>query len=362
MRSSHKPGAAFAVLGTLCLASAIVSAPAAAAEPVPAPWWPAKVIDAAKADKPVVDYVPLDKASKPWSVCVLFPHMKDSFWVAVAYGIVSEAQRQNIGMTLYEAGGYSNLPRQLSQFDDCRAAGADAVIVGAISEAGLAQKIAEARAAGVAVVGAVNPMAEAATNGKIFVDFPTMSAQTGRYLVDHLGAEGGKVVTFPGPAGSGWAEAYNDGFKQAVAGSAVTVLDEKFGDTGVAVQQQLVQDALQAYPDMTVVWGTAPTAEAAIGAAMEAGRDDVLIMSTYENQAMLDAMKRDEIAGFATQYPVLQGRIAVDMAVRALEGAEVMAFAQPVPEVVTRKTADAINLDLVLAPADWRPSYTVSAR
>ena len=42
-------------------------------------------------------------------------------------------------------------------------------------------------------------------------------------------------------------------------------------------------------------------------------------MSSYENQAMLDALNKGEILGFATQYPVLQGRIAIDTAVRMLE-------------------------------------------
>ena len=35
-------------------------------------------------------------------------------------------------------------------------------------------------------------------------------------------------------------------------------------------------------------------------------------MSSYENQAMLDALNKGEILGFATQYPVLQGRIAIE--------------------------------------------------
>ena len=59
----------------------------------------------------------------------------------------------------------------------------------------------------------------------------------------------------------------NKPVKKAVAKNPnAKVLAEKFGDSGVAVQLQLIQDALQAYPDMNVVWGTAPTAEAAIGA------------------------------------------------------------------------------------------------
>ncbi len=82
--------------------------------------------------------------------------MKDSFWVAVAYGIVKQAEAMNVNMTLYEAGGYENLPKQLSQFDDCMASGPDAIIVGAISGAGLSKKFEEAKAKGVPVVGVAN--------------------------------------------------------------------------------------------------------------------------------------------------------------------------------------------------------------
>src|SRR6202035_3719408 len=137
-------------------------------------------------------------------LCVLFPHMKDSFWVAVAYGIVKQAEAMNVNMTLYEAGGYENLPKQLSQFDDCMASNPDAIIVGAISGAGLSKKFEEAKAKGVPVVGVANP---------------------GDKLI---------IVTFPGRAGSGWAESFNEGFKKAVSKTPnAKVLAEKFGDSGV---------------------------------------------------------------------------------------------------------------------------------
>ncbi len=77
------------------------------------------------------------------------------------------------------------------------------------------------------------------------VDFDTMGEQTGNYLVDFLSGKSAKVGTFPGPSGSGWAEAFLDGFKKAVKGkSNVTMLDDKFGDSGVAVQLGLIQNAL----------------------------------------------------------------------------------------------------------------------
>jgi periplasmic protein TorT len=341
-----------ALLATSCIAGQAFAADAA--------WWPLQVFDSSSGKPVSSTYAPLEKADKPFKICVLFPHMKDSFWVGAAYGIVKESQRLGVNMSLYEAGGYENLPRQLSQFDDCMANGFDAIVIGAISEAGLSKKFAEAKAKGIPVVGTINPIAGDLLPAKVFVDFTQMGAMTGKALADSVKTAPANVVTFPGPAGSGWAESFNDGFKAAATKNPlVKILGEKFGDTGVAVQLQLVQDALQAYPSMNVIWGSAPTAEAAIGAVAEAGKSDIKIMSAYENQAMLDALNRGDIVAFATQYPPAEARISIDQAVRLLEKKPVMSFVQPAPAIITKDTVSKINMALVLAPANWTPVYSV---
>lgn len=349
---------ALGIAAGIALAGAITPATAET------PWFPMKVYDASSGTPKLAEYTPLPKAEKPYKLCVLFPHMKDSFWVAVAYGIVKQAEAMNVNMNLYEAGGYENLPKQLSQFDDCMASGPDAIIVGAISGAGLSKKFAEAKAKGVPVVGVANPLPPNALPAAIYVDFVAMGEVTGDGLLAQT-KPGDKlnIVTFPGPAGSGWAESYNQGFKKAVAKSPnAKVLAEKFGDTGVAVQLQLIQDALQAYPNMNVIWGSAPTAEAGIGAVAETGRNDVKIISSYENQAMLDALNRGDILAFATQYPVGEGAISVDQAIRLIEKKPVMSLAQPLSAAIDKTTAPKLQMDLVLAPASWKPVYSVTAK
>ena len=342
-----------------CSVATIIPLAAAHAQTA-APAWSATVGDGSKSASNVVTYQPLAKATKEWQICVLFPHMKDTIWLAVDYGIVEEAKRLGVSATLYQAGGYENLPKQLSQFDDCMAGGYDAIVAGAISEAGLAKKFAEAKADGKPVIAVLNPIDKAETAGKVFADNVVMGRQTGNYLAKYMNGKPANVVAFPGPAGSGWAEQFDDGFKQALAGhDNLKLLAEKFGDTGVSVQLGLVQNAMQAFPDMNVIWGTAITAEAAIGAVAEAGRSKTLIISEYENQAMLDALRTGKILAFATQFPVLQGRIAVDMAVRALEHKSVLAFAMPQPAIVTTDTLANIDLSTVLAPAGFEAVYSV---
>src|SRR5579884_1077500 len=134
-------------------------------------WWPVKVYDMDSGKAVKTDYTPLPKASKPWNICVLFPHMKDTFWVAVDYGIVEEAKREGVNMTLYEAGGYENLPKQLAQFDDCMAGNFDAIVVGPISEAGLDKKFAEGVKAGKVIISTVNPVSKSTVTSKMTVDF-----------------------------------------------------------------------------------------------------------------------------------------------------------------------------------------------
>ncbi len=347
------------IAGTAMAASALVLGGNAQAA---SNWWPAKVYSYDTGKEKVVEYKPLPKASKPWNICVLFPHMKDTFWVAVDYGVVEEARRMGVNMTLYQAGGYENLPKQLSQFDDCMAGNFDAIVVGPISEAGLDKKFAEGVKAGKVIVSTVNPVSKQTATSKMTVDFTLMGKQTGSYLVNYLKGKQANVGTFPGPAGSGWAEAFLNGFKEAVKGkSNVKVLGDKFGDSGVAVQSGLIQNALQAYPTMNVIWGCAPAAEAAVGAVAQSGRSGVLIMSSYENQAMLDALEKGEILGFATQYPVLQGRIAIDTAVRLLEHKQYYKSLKAIPDMIAKNNLKSINMSLVLAPADFKAVYSVKA-
>jgi len=187
--------------------------------------------DGKKAD---VAYTPLAKAAKKWQICVSFPHMKDAYWLGVDYGVVEEAKRLGVEMQLVEAGGYTNLSKQISQIEDCVSRGANAVVIGAISGDGLNNLIKSVAAKKVPVIDVVNGINSPDISAKSLVSFYTMGQSTGEYLAKKhpAGSPAVKVGWFPGPAGAAWVEAAHKGFMDAVKGSAVTVLDPKFGDTG----------------------------------------------------------------------------------------------------------------------------------
>jgi protein TorT len=353
MRSTSRGLSGVAFLGV----AMVVSAPVLAAD-----WWPFNIMVAKNGDVKdlnPVEYVPLQKASKSWNLCVLFPHLKDSYWVAVDYGIVEEAKRLGVKVTVLQAGGYDQLPKQLSEYDDCVASNADAILLSSISEAGFAAKLKEADEKGRIVIAVANPILESPITGRIQTLPYEKAREEAEYLKKYFGDKNAVAVGFPGPQGSGWAESYMAGFRDATKTGNIKLVAEQYGDPGVPQSLRLVQDALQTYPDMNLIWGGASAAEAAVSAVADAGRRGVTIMSTYENQTMLKLVKEGKVLGFAPEYAVIEGRIGVDLAVRALEKKPYDKVLVISPKIVDKDNITNIDLTQIFAPDGWRPEFAV---
>ena len=352
--------------GTLKLALAAVAS-IAATSAFAADWFPydaAKIEPAFSADGKSVDvkYTPLAKASKAWDICVSFPHMKDAYWLGVDYGVAEEAKRLGVKMDLVEAGGYTELSKQISQIEDCVARGANAVVIGAISYDGLNNLVAEITKKNIPVIDLVNGMSSPDVSAKSLVSFYTMGAETGAYLAKKHPAGSPEVVVgwFPGPAGAGWVEAANKGFLDAVKGSALKVLPAKYGDTGKEVQQKLVEDALQANPDIRYVVGTAVTAEAGQGVIRERDlRGKVDLLSFYITPGVYEGIKGGTILASPADSMVIQGRVAIDQAVRILEGKDYIKHVGPKIFVVDPTNINTVPQENILPPTGYKPSFKV---
>lgn len=310
-----------------------------------------------------VSYEPLEKASKPWKICVSFPHMKDAYWLGVDYGVAEEAARLGVSMNLVDAGGYTELNNQISQIEDCVANGAEAVIIGAISYDGLNNLVAEVRKKNIPVIDVINGISSPELSAKALVSFYTMGHSAGEYLAAKhpAGSEEVKVGWFPGPAGAGWVEAANKGFMDAVQGTALKVLDPRYGDTGKEVQLKLVEDALQANPDIRYIAGTAVTAEASQGIIRERGlQGQVDLLAFYMTPGVFEGIKRGFIMASPADSMVVQGRIAVDQAVRILEGNDFIKHVGPKIFVVDPSNVNTVDRDTILPPEDYKPVFKVN--
>lgn len=325
---------------------------------------PAKIGEPAT-EKMLVDYVTLDRAKRKWLLCVFFPHMKDSYWLAVNFGIADEVKRKEVQMRLYQAGGYDNLQVQIDQIKKAVAAGADGVIIGAISYDGLNSLVTELHAKGIPVIDLINGMSTEQISARSLVSFEEMGYHAGDYIARRhpKGSPPAKVAWFPGPKDAGWVKAGNKGFLKALAASAVEIAAVRYGDTGKITQTALLEEVLNAHPDIDYVAGTAVTAVAAVRTLRVRGlTDQIKVMAYYFTPEVYREIKRGHILGAPTDSPVIQGRIAVDQIVRILEHQPFMKQVGPRIHVIDKGNIDTFERTTSLAPSGFRATYSVNVQ
>lgn len=310
----------------------------------------------------IIAYRPLAAASRKWRLCASYPHLKDSYWLSVNYGMVEEARRLDVALRVVEAGGYPNLERQIAQIRDCTADGkADVLLVGTVSFDGLTETVLEI-AERIPVVAVVNDIADPGISAKAGVSWITMGRRIGEYLAQAhpKGSTPVKVAWFPGPRKSGWVPFVEEGFLGALEASSAEVAITKWGDTGREIQFNLVEEALEERPDVDYIVGSAVTAEAAISILRARGLNDrIAILADYFTHGVYRGVKRGRVLAAPTDFPVLQGRLGIDQAVRLLEGKLTVVHAGPAIVLVEQSNVDRLGPEESLAPALFKPTFVV---
>jgi protein TorT len=310
-----------------------------------------------------VMYTPLQKAEKKWNICVSFPHMKDAYWLAVDYGVAEEAKDLGVAMHLVEAGGYTNLSKQISQIEDCVSQGAQAVDIGAISYDGLNETVKRLHDKSIPVIDVINGMSSKDISAKSLVSFKTMGFEAGQYIakLHPKGSPEAEVAWFPGPPGAGWVEDGNKGFVEALKDSSLKIVATKYGDTGKEVQLKLVEDVLQANPNIKYIAGTSPTTEAAVQLLRERNLSDkIKVIAYYFTPGVYENIKAGRVMAAPTDSAVIQGRVSIDQAVRILEGKPYLKHVGPKIYVIDKSNINSFDYASSLAPADWKPVFTVN--
>ena len=275
--------------------------------------------------------------------------------------MIEEARRQGVTLQIVEAGGYTELNKQISQIEDCVAGGAQALIIGAISYDGENNLLADVKKKNVVIIDAINGVSSKDIDAKSIVSWEQVGKTLGEYLAAKH-PKGGPAITvgwFPGPAGAGFVEDATRGFKAGVEGSAITIAETKYGDTGKEVQTKLVEDMIEAHPDIKYIAGAAVAAEAAIPILRARGLNKKIgVLSYYFTPGMRQGIERGQILAAVSNSTVMQGRLAIDQAIRILEGKEYQKHIGPALVVITKDNIGKIDMKTHLAPDGFSPVFT----
>ena len=315
-------------------------------------WFPVAVVT----DGQHTLYTPLPKANKRWRICALLPHGKDNYWWGVAWGLAQEAERLNVTLGIYEAGGYQNIEKQREQLQHCRRLKADAFIVAAISANGLEQELQQLAKDGVPVVDLVNGIDSNYVAARSLVSFADMAAAAALYVFNlHYNKTTAlRIGWLPGPAEAKWVQDAEVGLNSVLQGKSAQLQHGGYGATESFVQANLIQNFFRFNnKDVDIVIANAVAAELAVKYLRKYRADNATpVVAFYSNAEVLRLLKDGELLAAATDSPVIQSRIAVDLAVRILQQQPYAKVVSPQIEMLDRSNLLQFDLRRILPPEE----------
>ncbi|MCY1528213.1 Periplasmic protein TorT [compost metagenome] len=312
-----------------------------------AEWFPYPVI----ADGQSASYRPLAAASQPWRICALLPHGKDRYWWGVAWGLDEEAKRQAVRLGIYEAGGYENAAMQVQQLRDCRQLGAEAYVIASINTQDLCPEIARLQGEGRPVIDLVNRIDCPGVSASSRVDFADMAGAALAYIEAHRQAGAFSLGWLPGPRGAGWVTDSERGLEQVLQGRPITLQHGGYAPVDRSSQAQLVRRLLVAHPDLDYLLGNAEAAGFAAQLVQTSGANyRAQVLATYTTERIIEQIRDGFILAAPTDSPVMQARIALDLAIRALEGKPYAKQVAPLIEMLDRQSLERFDISRLMPP------------
>ncbi len=275
----------------------------------------------------------VEKPEEDLKVGALLITLANPYWVTVQEGWTDTANELGIEVDIQTGPSEDDITGQLNTCESMVAAGYDAIVVNTITEQNLVPCIIKGSKAGIPMIdpdGRIDIQAVEEGGGKLYqgstLDYYEQGMLGAQYIVDKLGADGGKVAIIEGLIGSPQGEARRDGAKDTFeAAPSIEVVSVQAGDWDRLKALDATTNILQANPDLAGIYcANDVMALAAYEAIAAAGKEgQVLIVGTDFIEEAKDAIKDGRMAASVAFSPYMEGMISAYFAVMAINDMDI---------------------------------------
>lgn len=307
--------------------------------------------------------------TQKYHFALVIPHVRDPYWIAVAYGAMQAAQELgDITIDCRPAGGYEKLDVMVSDLEDLIAKKVDGMVVSGVDFSAVAVPVEKAWKAGIPTTSALIFTSYGAAPGVTIDDYQTGVVQAG-LAAKHLPANA-KIFCLNGPPGVEWGKLRAKGFTDTLAKLApgMKIVGERFHEMDRTITQHLTEDALTTWPDLKLVFATADfQGKGAIAALKSAGKKpgDIGVTGVHMDEESLALLKAGWFSWLVSESAALEGRYAVWMLVHILQGHPVpkklyVPITAYTPENVAQYESSLVGIDF--AAPGWVPGSVLKPK
>ncbi|WP_232784131.1 TMAO reductase system periplasmic protein TorT [Moritella sp. Urea-trap-13] len=311
-----------------------------------------------------------EQAKTPLRLCAVYPHLKDSYWLSINFGMTERAKQRAVSLKVLEAGGYKNSSEQWTQIEQCLQWQADAILVGAVYFEQLSTRLAELNKT-VPLFGLVNEVSTTSLTGRTGVSWYQMGAKLGQFLSRKHPKTNStkklKLAWFPGPNSGGGSQQSTLGLQDALKNSDVEIVSIKHGLNNKMRQFSLINETLAEFVDkdgrneLDYLAGNAIMAEMAIGELAKLEESErPQILSHYLSHGVYRGILRGKILMANSDQMVLQGAMAIDQATDYLLKRKITKDQAPEILTLTKELLAQFPTEQSLSPSYFKPVYSVN--
>lgn len=298
-------------------------------------------------------YVPLERAERLWDICVSLPPRSFAYFDVLARGLEAEGRRQGVLLRIRELDGFA-IEDQWAQLEQCLEEEADALIVVAIAKRGFDEIFLQARRQGVPVIDLTTGSGSRNVTARIVTDRIAVGQAAGRFLADRHphGSGTARVVWLSGPPGSQIVADEDFGLRAGIANGALEIVRAMEIELEEEPVRAVVRDILDEGLAFDALVGGSLTVQ--IASQEIAGRfppGAVELISVTAVPSTVSGIVADQVFAAVNDRPVIQARIAVDLAVRAIEDRPFLRDLRPALEMIDRSNVEVFDRSTVLPPS-----------
>ncbi|AXE86039.1 substrate-binding domain-containing protein [Streptomyces sp. Go-475] len=262
--------------------------------------------------------------------------LNNPFFVQIRAGAQAEAKRLGVDLTVTDA--QNDASQQANQLQNFTSSNLGAIIVNPVDSDAASNSVKAADKAKIPVVAVDRTVNNAAVDTLVASDNVAGGELAAKSIAEKLGGKG-KIVILQGQAGTSAARERAQGFANGLkAYPGIQVVAQQPADFDRTKGLDVMSNLLQAHPDVQGV--IAANDEMALGAIKALGSKAGKSVSVVGFDGTPDGLKAVEggtLYASVAQQPTQLGKIAVDNALKALQGKKVEETVKVPVKVVTKE-------------------------
>ncbi|MFF7983401.1 substrate-binding domain-containing protein [Streptomyces sp. NPDC007901] len=261
--------------------------------------------------------------------------LNNPFFVQIRSGAQAEAKKQGVDLTVTDA--QNDASQQANQLQNFTSSGLGAIIVNPVDSDAASNSVQAADKADIPVVAVDRGVNNAKTATLVASDNIAGGELAAKAVAEKLGGHG-KIVILQGQAGTSAARERAQGFANGLkAYPGIQVVAQQPADFDRTKGLDVMSNLLQAHPDVQGV--IAANDEMALGAIKALGSKagtSVPVVGFDGTPDGLAAVKKGTMYASVAQQPSQLGKIAVDNALKAIQGKKVESAVKVPVKVITK--------------------------